>query len=97
MIISPFKRRRVQKIVRDAFWQGFLHGLGMRSTAGLDFASNSGLYQYNDIRRIAEDAGYHLALTALDAHQQPQRRWVRGAPYEIPARVWADCYAAADL
>lgn len=94
---KPRRRNRkalVEYVVRDAFFEGFMHGVNSGDPVGLDrearleYASTSGLYGYNEVRRIAHRAGYDFAIELM-----ADKRRFGGSPYKIPASVFAECYA----
>lgn len=98
-------KRKVDKVVEECFWEGFQSGLGDGICGGLEYASTSGLYSYNGVRRIAERAGYALAQQVLQEHVEriecrargERERMSLGFRYKIPGSVWAECYGEARL
>lgn len=99
------RKRTVDRVIKDAFWEGFQSGLGGGVCGGLEYASTSGLYGYNGVRAIAERAGYELAERVLAEHveylvaKESGERWnLRlGFRYEIPGKVIAECYGEARI
>lgn len=98
------KKKKVDKVVERHFWEGFQEGLSSYGGEGiaLEYSSTSGLYDYNVVRHIAGRAGYALAQKVLaehvarldaDARGGPRPRLGRPFKYEIPASVFAECYA----
>lgn len=86
------RRSKVVWVVRESFFEGFWqHIIGGRREAGLAYSSTSGYYSFNEIRRMAHRAGWDFAAEALA--ERTQRFTLK--EYAIPARVWADCLAAA--
>lgn len=98
-------RRKLEKVVTDGFWRGFCQGLGDGLKGGLEYASTSGLYDYNAVRRIAENAGWTFAQQVFADYEDRKARKEAGRPrrlstglkYDIPASVWAECYAAGGI
>lgn len=97
------RKRTVDKVIKDAFWEGFQGGLSEHST-GLEYSSTSGLYAYNGVRRIALHAGYELAAQLLSEHLERVTARERGErplampfEYKIPGSVYAECYGEAQL
>lgn len=92
------RRARVEKVMRDAFWEGFWDGLiGEDPVSALGYSSTSGFYDLNGVRRIAFRAGWDLAARVLGEHDKGMRRMRWELAYEIPASVWAECFALGEV
>ena len=93
-------KRRVDWVIKKAHWEGFQDGL-VDSHTGLEYASTSGLYQYNGIRKIAYEAGFALAQKlieeAVERRQNPPRFHASLWKYKIPGAIYAECYGEARI
>lgn len=97
------KRKTVDRVIRECYWEGFQSGLGDGLSGGLEYGSTSGLYSYNGVRRIAEKAGHDAAVALIDAALERRTARERGGRqhismgfrYEVPGEVVAACYAEA--
>lgn len=94
-----FKRstKLIDKVIDEAFWEGFQDGLGGGSAACLEYGSGSGRYHLNGVRRIAVQAGWEEAQRLVDealTRRSSKKFTLRSWRYEIPASVVAECYAA---
>ena len=87
-------KRRVEKIVEEQYWNGFIdHASGKKN--GLEYASDSGWYSYNEARKIAYNAGWDYAEKIAQWRQDNKKIiWI---DKKIPARVYADAYASKRL
>ena len=102
---ARLRRKTVDRVVRECFWNGFQSGLCDGLCGGLEYASTSGLYSYNGVRRIAEKAGYETAQGLIEAaierrgaRESGERvRFGPGFKYAVPAEVAAACYAEARI
>jgi hypothetical protein len=99
------KRKTVDRVIQECYWEGFQSGLGDGLSGGLEYSSTSGLYSYNGVRRIAETAGYEAAVGLIEAAIERRAARQRGGRqkismgfrYEVPGEVVAACYAEARI
>ncbi len=101
-MIGPKNRfkRKVHYVVERGYWDGFFACLEGGGLPPLEYGSDSGLYSLNEIRKIAEKAGYDFceAVLAERWKRQTNRRYLpQMIDREIPGRVWADAYGAAGI
>lgn len=95
------RKHTVERVVEEAYWDGFFACLENGSPTGaLEYASTSGLYQYNGCRRIAYKAGYAYCEEVLAERAHRLSEGHRGLPFlfikrEVPGRVMADAYGEA--
>lgn len=99
--MKQLRKRTVDKVIKECFWEGFQQGLGDGLRGALEYASTSGLYSYNPIRSIALDAGYDEAQRLFKEHivrLNTGRRWISmGYEYKVPNEVYNKCYIEAGL
>lgn len=89
--MTRFKQWRVRRHASSCWWQGVHDGFaGMRPNP---MKYSEGPRWWNDVRRIAYDAGMAYAERVLE--QQRESRFPRPLVDDIPADVLADCYAEA--
>jgi hypothetical protein len=103
--MARLRRKTVDRVIRECFWDGFQKGLCDGFCGGLEYASTSGLYGYNGVRRTAERAGYETAQELIEAALERRQARARGErekfgpgfTYRIPGEVVAACYAEARI
>lgn len=91
------RKKRVDAVVEENYWHGFFECLyGNESQIDpLEYASTSGYYSYNGIRQIAYGHGVRDCLVVL--RNRASERFRARPDREVPARVYAEAYAAARI
>lgn len=93
------KKRVLEKVVTDAYWDGFFQYLGNGLSGSLSFASDSGMTWANEARDIAYAAGWAYAEEVLRTREEKkgQRFGWFTVNRDVPGKVMAECYGAARI
>lgn len=100
------KKSSINKLIEECYWYGFQQGLGDGLCNGLEYTEHPlqlrmSLDRINEVRAIAEKAGYDHAQELLEAatkrRANGQDRFYGGFKYEVPGAVYAECYGAARI
>lgn len=89
------KRKRVEKMMRDEYWNGFFSRLGDGLGPRRCLEYTEGPRWRNAVADVAYEAGWEYANDVIA--KLGTCKFGSTVDREIPPRVVADCYAAARL
>lgn len=92
------RQKTVERVVEESYWNGFFACLARGSKIDpFEYSSTSGLYTYNECRKIAFAAGYEFCEQVLHERETATTPNWFGINRSIPGEVYAAAYGAARI